>query len=236
MTNMSKGRQKAARRQERRRQAQQRQMIRNMIVITGFALIIAAIAIWRANQPIGEIVEVTPKERPIFSGKTLGSPEAPVTIEVFEDFQCPACKVFTDEIEPQVIDNYVTKGQAQIIFHHYAFIGTESRQAANASMCAAEQERFWDYHDIVFANQTGENIGAFTNRRLEAFAETIGLEMTTFNACFDQNKYKNEINSDFALGQSYGIQGTPSIVIDGQLLPDFQFFSISQAIQQALGQ
>ena len=236
MANQGKKSRKAAERQERRRKAQRQQMIRNMIVLTGVALLFAAIVIYMANRPVGEIVEVEPKDRPIAVGKTLGDPEAPVVMEVFEDFQCPACRLFTEEVEPQVVEEYVTSGSVYLIYRHYAFIGPESRNAAKASMCAAEQERFWDYHDIIFANQTGENIGAFSDRRLEAFAETIGLDVAEFNTCFGEKRYENEINEDFVLGQGLSITGTPSIAINGQLLPDFQYFTVQQAIEAQLNQ
>ena len=236
MANQGRQSRKALQRQERRRRAQRQQMIRNMVVLTGVVLLVAAFVIWQANRPVGEITQVDPKERPNEVGKTLGNPDAPVVMEVFEDFQCPACRLYTEQVEPQILESYVKTGSVYLIYRHYPFIGPESQSAANASMCALEQERFWDYHDILFANQTGENIGAFTDKRLEAFAETLGLDMTQFNACFKENRYESEINDDFVRGQGYNVSGTPSVIIDGRLLPDFQPETITQAIQAALNQ
>ncbi|MFQ5617276.1 MAG: DsbA family protein, partial [Anaerolineales bacterium] len=190
--------------------------------------------IYPSLRPIDDVIPITLKERPLASGLILGDPEAPVVIEVFEDFQCPACRRFTEKIEPQVVETYINTGLAQLIYRHNPFIGQESFQASNASMCANEQGRFWDYHDILFTNQTGENIGAFSDRRLEAFAETITLDMTAFNACFRGNDYKDEINDDLARGRKYGVRATPTVVINGQPQPDFAFATIQNAVEFAL--
>ncbi len=112
--------------------------------------------------------------------------------------------------------------------------GNESDQAANASLCANEQGYFWEYHDILFANQRGENIGAFSNRRLQAFAETLGLDMPAFNACFSANKYQDEILQDLALVRERSVTGTPTVFINGQVLPNFSYTTIQNAIEAAL--
>ena len=225
---------KRARQIERRRLAQRRKMVRNVSLITGLAILLVAVFIWAANRPVGDIVVPEPKDRPQFSGKTLGDPNAPIVMEVFEDFQCPACRVFTEDVEPAIISDYVETGQVYLVYRQYAFIGLESYQASNASMCAADQDRFWDYHDMLFANQTGENIGAFADRRLTAFAETLGLDMEAFQACFDSNQFENDINEDIALGRGYNISGTPTVVINGSVVPNFAYEMVSQAIQIAL--
>jgi protein-disulfide isomerase len=106
-------------------------------------------------------------------------------------------------------------------------------------MCAAEQGRFWDYHDILFANWNGENQGAFLDKRLVAFAEALGLDMAAFNACFEENRYKAEIDQDLALGDELGVSGTPTVFVNGkQLTPGFvpSFADIAQAVEAALSQ
>jgi protein-disulfide isomerase len=158
---------------------------------------------------------------PSADGLSLGDPNAPATIDVFEDFQCPACRNFTENTEPLIIQNLVATGKARYVFHNYPFIDDqaarkESDQAANAAMCASEQDKFWDMHSILFANWNGENLGAFNDRRLQAMAESIGLDMDAFNSCFNANKYEAEIQADFQLGQEMGVSGTPSIFVNGQ--------------------
>ena len=232
------------REQRMKRQKQQRLIV--ILVVAAAALVVAGLLILpslRANMtPVGEIKTAVPHNHPSPDGTAQGDPNAKVLIEVWEDFQCPACQGYSEQVEPQVTDTYVATGKARYVFHQYPFLDTnsatkESHQAANASMCANEQGRFWDYHDIVFANWNGENQGAYSDKRLVAFAETIGLDMTKFNDCFNANRYKDQIEQDKAAGEKAGVQGTPSVFVNGTLIkpgyvPSFQ--DISAAVDAAL--
>lgn len=227
---------------ERRRAKQRRQRILIVLGVVGAALIIAAIIIIPSLQPVGDIVAITPHSRPMVDGRALGDPNAPVLIDVYSDFQCPACKTFAEQIEPQIVDTYVSTGQVHYIYRHFPFLDdraprNESDQAANASMCASDENRFWDYHDILFANWNGENQGAFNDNRLVAFAESLGLDMPAFNDCFDTNLHKEEIDTDYSTGRTIGVTGTPSVFVNGlQLTPGFipSFEEISQAVEAEL--
>lgn len=216
---------KVSKRQERRermqRQQQRQRLITIGLIVLGAALVVFAV-VWPQLRSVGEIVTVTPAALPSADGLSLGDPNAPVTIDVFEDFQCPACQFFTESIETLVIQNLVATGQARYVFHNYPFLdgngasnGGESDQAANASMCANEQGKFWEMHSIIYANLGGENQGAFSDRRLQAMAESIGLDMNEFNSCFNANKYRADIQADFDLGQDMGVSGTPTVFVNG---------------------
>jgi protein-disulfide isomerase len=232
------------REQRIKRQKQQRLVV--ILVVAAAALVVAGLLILpslRSNlAPVGEIKTAAPHNHPMPDGTALGDPNAPVLVEVWEDFQCPACQGYSEQVEPQVTDNYVATGKARYVFRHYPFLDSnsatkESHQAANASMCANEQGRFWDYHDIVFTNWNGENQGAFSDKRLVAFSETIGLDMTKFNDCFEANRYKDQIEKDKADGEKAGVQGTPSVFVNGTLIrPGFvpSYQDISAAIDAAL--
>lgn len=234
----------AVREQRERKQRQQR--ITTIAIVAVIAVILAALliapSINRALTPVGEVIPVTPMPRPEGEGTALGNPDAPVRIEVFEDFQCPACKSYSEAVEPEVVANYVESGQVYYIYRHYPFLddrsaSRESDQSANASMCAAEQGRFWDYHDILFANWNGENQGAYADKRLVAFAESLGLDMNQFNACFEQNRYQDEIQADTSAAVQYGATGTPSIFVNGvQVTPGRvpAFEQMQEAIEAAL--
>ena len=217
--------QKVSKRQERREKMQRQQQRQRLITIglitLGAALVVFAV-IWPQLRPVGEIVTVTPAALPNADGLSLGDPNGPVTIDVFEDFQCPACQRFTENTEPLIIQNLVSTGKARYVFHHYPFLdgdgagsSGESDQAANAAMCANEQDTFWDMHSILFANWNGENQGAFSSRRLQAMAESLGLDMEAFNSCLSANKYEAEIQADFELGQQMGVSGTPTVFVNG---------------------
>lgn len=210
-------------REERRRKEQ-----RNKLLIIGAATVVAVLlgailiipSLINANTPVGEIVQITPVSRPLEDGRALGPVDAKVTVEVFEDFQCIACKGFSETIEPQVIQNYVGTGKIRYVFRHYPFLDDrsslkESDQAANASMCALEQGRFWDYHTILFAN-FGEAAGAYTDNRLKAYAESLGLDTAEFNACYKEERYNGDIQQDIADGTAMGVTGTPTVYVNGK--------------------
>jgi protein-disulfide isomerase len=227
---------------EKRRRQQREKRLYWIFGIAGVAVFIVAVLIIIDLWPAGDVVTITPQSRPMVDGRALGDPNAPVTIEVFEDFQCPACKSFSEQIESQVVDTYVPTGQVYYIFRHFPFLDdraprNESDQAANASMCAADENRFWDYHDILFANWDGENEGAFNDKRLEAFAEAIELDMPSFNECFDSNFHRDTIDSDLLQGRESGVTGTPAVLVNGTLLtPGFvpSFGEISEAVEREL--
>lgn len=188
---------------------------------------------------------VSPSPTPILGqGRSIGNPGAPIIVEVFMDFQCPHCKEFSDQIVDQIIQTYVESGYVYYIFRHFPFLddhvtGNESDQAANASMCAEEQNHFWEYHDILFANWDGENQNNFTDERLLGFAIELGLDMDRFTSCFTQNKFIDVINSDLEEGIHLGVKGTPAIIVNKEMItPGFvpSFEEISNAIESELSQ
>lgn len=231
---------------EQRLKRKRRQRLITILVVTGVALIVVALLVYpslmNAVTPVGDIVMITPKARPQPDGTAMGDQDAPVLIEVWEDFQCPACRNFSLEVEALIAENYVAPGKVRYVFRQYPFLdervpSNESQQSANASMCASEQDRFWDYHDMLFANWNSENEGAFSDKRLVAFAESLSLDMDQFNACFRANRYRAEINQDKADGQQVGVSGTPSVFVDGlQLTPGYvpSYQEVSDAVEAAI--
>ncbi len=229
-------------RARRRRQQMQKRVLTIGMMVVG-ALLIAAALITPSLTPVGDIATIEPRNynAPI-DGTQIGDPNAPVRVDIWEDFQCPACVNYTESIEPLIIQNYVETGEVVYTFHHYAFLDSysttkESQQAANASMCASEQGRFWDYHVLLYKNWNGENQGAFTDKRLIAFAETLDLDMGDFKACFNENRYKDQIDADFQAGVDMGVTGTPSVFVnDVQLTPGYvpSFEEVAAAIEAAL--
>jgi protein-disulfide isomerase len=209
------------------RTKKKRQQRMNKILLVGgiilfFILLFASPTIYNALKPAGDFVKITPVAYQMENGKAIGNPNAKVKIELFEDFQCPECKGYSDSVEKQLLaSSYITDGQVYYIFRQYPFLDSasitkESHQAANASMCAMEQGRFWDYHEILFTNQSAvENGGFFNDKRLLAFAESLGLDMTAFNSCFSANKYSADIEADLQLGTAAGVNSTPTVIING---------------------
>ena len=148
------------------------------------------------------------------AGKVQGDPNAPITLEEYADFQCPACGSFARGTLKQIEEKYVTNGTVKIVFRHFAFIGEESLRAAEATECANEQGKFWEYYDTLFANQAGENAGAFADDKLQGFARGLGLDMTAFDACFSSGKYRAAIQQETANGKLRGVNSTPTLFVN----------------------
>jgi protein-disulfide isomerase len=232
--------------QLRREQAQRKARQTRMIAIIAGVVVVAALAVIImvfANQPeapVGAFATVEPGDWPQADGKALGPADAKVVVTEFADFQCPYCRVYNTDIQPQIVADYVKTGKIRYEYHHYIVIdsnvgGTESRRSAEASECAAEQGRFWDFHEILFTNQAGEGTGAFANNRLKAFAESLGLDMTKFNSCFDGRKTQNKVTVDEAQARTLGINSTPSLFVNGvRVANPVDYASVKAAIDAAL--
>jgi protein-disulfide isomerase len=242
---MTMNRRDAIKAQRTKKKRQQR--MNTILWVGGFIILLVVIlispTIYNSLKPAGSFVRITPQARPMGNGKTFGNPNAKVKIQVFEDFQCPACKEFSTSIEPQLAQStYISNGQVYYEFMQFPIIDSgsitkESHQAANASMCASEQGKFWDYHDILFTNQGGENTGSFSDKRLQAFAQSLGLDMTAFNKCFSANKYSAEIDANYKKGIAAGVNSTPTVLLNGAeitpgVIPTYE--QIKSAIDTAL--
>ncbi|MEJ2212460.1 MAG: thioredoxin domain-containing protein [Anaerolineae bacterium] len=169
--------------------------------------------------------------------RSLGAADAPVEVLVYLDYQCPYCKRFAEGPEQQLREEYVVSGQVRLVVRNLAFIGDESTWAAEAAACAAEQDRFWDYHDKLFAEQRAENSGAFSRDNLKQFAADLGLDTASFDQCLDSDRYENMVRDERAEAQRRRIQATPSILVNGQLIENGANYTVLKAaIEAALAQ
>lgn len=208
-------------RQEIRNKREQKAKKQRMIVLFSVivvSLLITSFVIYQSQKPIGDIKIIEEKTRPKTNGLTMGNPNASIVVEEFSDFQCIACYRFWLNFEPEFIDRYVATGDVLFKYVPFSFIGNESFQAAEAAYCAEEQGRFWDYHDMVFLNWNGENAGNFSDRRLVAFAEAIGLETNSFQTCLNSNRYNNEVQEGLRYGRSLGVNATPTFSVNGKIV------------------
>jgi protein-disulfide isomerase len=171
-------------------------------------------------------------------GTSLGLAEAPVEVEVWEDFQCPYCRLFTFQVEPLIVEDYVATGKARLVFRTLSFLGEESRWAAVAADLAADQDRFWPYHDHLFANQLGENVGSFTPDRLVDMAEAVGLDMDDFIDGLQLDaaraRYARIQAQEDGDAAALGIRRTPTVVVEGVALDSPDYDTVSAAIDAAL--
>ena len=166
------------------------------------------------------------------SARTLGSPNAPVTMVEFSDFQCSFCQKFWAETLPRLKETYIKNGQVRFAYQHFAVLGEHSFAAGQAAECAREQEKFWPYHDKLFESQGGL---AFTNAKLKRYARELGLDVGAFAQCLDSGKYRQKVEEETRLGLQLGARGTPTFFLNGRMLPGAQPLEVFQAaIEEAL--
>ncbi len=211
---------------EKRRRAQKQKRLLYIGIAAVLALVIAGILIYPSLTPVNYVM-ITPVVRPNEQGLSFGDPNAPVKVIEAADFQCPWCKTFTEEYEVDFISQYVDTGQVYFTYLPFSFLDQydrrvpslkESHAAAEAAYCANDQGRFWDYRDIIYANQTSENAGDFTDKRLTAFAQGLGLNMSQFNDCYTSGKYQQQIIDDYNTAINYNFTQTPSFLVDGEVV------------------
>jgi protein-disulfide isomerase len=210
---------------EKRRKEQQRNRLIAIGLIGLGALLLAFLLIFPNIQATRSIVLPAPLPRPMADRNAMGDPNAPIRIVEFSDFQCLYCRRFFENTEPALVETYVKTGKVYFIYRSMGnflsdniarasgTINSESRDSAMAAYCAADQGKFWEYHDALFANQTGEGIGAFSEARLRAIAQKLGLNMSEFNTCFNSGKYRQQVEQDYQDGIAAGVDGTPAFVI-----------------------
>ena len=196
----------------------------------------AAPAAQAAQQPTtapGTPVKITLKPNTPF----LGSANAKVTVVEFADYECPFCEEWYKTVWPDIKAKYIDTGKIKFYYQDFAFLGPDSNTASEAAHCAADQNKFWQYHDYLFTNQGAEGSGWATADHQKQFAQAVGLNTATFNSCLDGGKYKQEVLDETAAGRSYGVSGTPTIFINGSPIVGAQpAASFEQAIETALKQ
>lgn len=145
----------------------------------------------------------------------LGSENAPITMIEFGDYQCYYCNNFFHNTESDIVKNYVDTGKVKMYFKDFTIIGQDSVTAANAAHCAQEQGKFWEYHDILYTNWSGENTGWASATNLTQFSKQLGLNQDEFNQCMSQSKYISVIRGSVSDANNLGLTGTPDFFIVG---------------------
>ena len=179
-----------------------------------------------------------PAQRSIVNGRIDRDPSAPVRIIEFSDFQCPFCQRFTANTAPVLLEEFVETGIATIEYRHFSFLGPESFAAAEAAECALEQDRFWDYHDILFLRQGDENRGVFSPNNLKDFARELQAEysdfdLDEFDQCVDSGRTRSTVEEMTAEAANLGVNSTPSFLINGQLISGAESIETFRTMIQA---
>jgi len=197
------------------------------LIIGGSLLVISAIALAIINVTR---VSISPRQiiKPEISTSiqvdrnTMGDPTAPVIIEEFSDFGCGHCASFALDTKKLLEEEYVKDGKVFLVFHSVgSLLGSSATVlAAEAAYCAGDQDAFWPYHDLLFANQQDlfQNRAGNISPSLSTFAEVLDLDVDQFDSCLSTGKFQTQVSQDLVLAKASNIDGTPSFLVNGVFL------------------
>jgi protein-disulfide isomerase len=164
---------------------------------------------------------------------TIGSGK--VQIVEFSDFQCPYCKQFFSDDFNQIKTNYIDTGKVTFTFRHFPLpFHQNAQKAAEAAECANRQGQFWPYHEILFTKANGDGTGLEISS-LKQYASDLGLNTAKFNSCLDNGEATDTVKKDAAEGAKDGVNGTPTIFVDGKMIVGAEpYANFAQEIDAAL--
>lgn len=148
----------------------------------------------------------------VLNGDATGVP----VIEIYEDFQCPICQQF-EGINSRYITSLVEEKKAKVVYHILSFIGEESVRAANAAACAANEGKFLNYHNALYANQPkSENSGEWSDQQLFNIASVADVQTASFKKCIEDKTYVTWVEKAAEAGAKAGVNSTPTVFINGK--------------------
>jgi protein-disulfide isomerase len=171
----------------------------------------------------------------------IGEENAPATIIVFEDYLCGHCASFSLQEKPRIIEDLVDTGKARFVYYDYPLnpqLG--SFIAARAARCAGDQDRFWDYHNMLMRFQLTWGMEANQISTFEDYAETLGLDTGEFMGCLNSDRHVESLSANLELAKSLGLPGTPSVLIGSgsgmsRRLPTYYYRDIKAAVDEIVG-
>lgn len=209
-------------------------------LIIGAVLLLGLVVLllWLNNRPTVTTFAAPDVPAEWIDGKTLGSPDAPVVVQMWEDFLCPACQQFADTIKPQLVDDFVKSGGVRLEFHQFPLQqhAPGALMAANATECAADQNMFWPYHDRVFQAATQRGQAGLVFDELVKYTGETGLDQSQFRTCMNNLRFNNEVAQSLTQAQQLGLNSTPSVLVNGALVENpFNYNALTAQINAAAG-
>jgi protein-disulfide isomerase len=187
------------------------------VVVVGVLLVTSGVLDRSASREL--VMPEVSRPTALVDDRSVGAADAPITIELWEDFQCPACGVFSRATEPKLIEEYVATGKVRLVYRDMAFLGQESIDAAVGARAAQQLlggDGFWRFHDLLFHNQDGENEGAFARVVLADMAVSMGIDRAAFLAALDDPELIAAVEAETRDGAQAGVSSTPTLDINGQ--------------------
>jgi protein-disulfide isomerase len=166
----------------------------------------------------------------------VGSPDAKVVVQLWEDFLCPTCQTFATTIKPVLMQEYAETGKVRFEYHHFPLSQHEpgATMSALAAECAADQGMFWPYHDRIFQMAKVDQQGAVQYDDLVGYAGAMGMDSTKFGSCLSSQEHRDTISNSLVLAQQLQLQGTPSIIVGETLLGGSSLPEVKAEIEKQL--
>jgi protein-disulfide isomerase len=206
-------------------------------VLGAIVLIGVAALSYVATKPKGAVSDVPQRADTTNAGPAqgylMGKVDAPVKIQEFADFECPACGNFAVVTEPDLRSRIITPGLANITYYDFPLtMHRNTLAASNAAACADEQGKFWPMHDRLFQAQAEWNGEATDAPKpfFKRYAQEVGLDVAKWEGCYDSRKYQKRIGANLAEGLRFGVNQTPSFVIGGKLYGGMRSYDVLKAI------
>lgn len=161
----------------------------------------------------GTSAKTTISDSPILGDKT----KAKIAIVEFSDYECPFCKRHFEQVYDQIKQNYIDTGKVILVYRNYplSFHDPAATLEATAALCVrslSNDQKYYDYHDLIFKNTTSNGVG-IAKDKLASLAGGIGISQNDFNTCLNSDKFKSQISKDIADGSAAGVSGTPGFII-----------------------
>ena len=184
-----------------------------LLTIPVFIGVLVGLLMLSMTEPEQNHTQLVPSKLIKNGSPILGDSNAPITILEWGDYQCTYCYKFHQNTLNVISEDFVKDGKVRIVFKDFPLNGPDSQLAAQASYCAEDQGKYWEYHDELYKNWGGERTGWITRDSLERFANTVHLDITEFNECMDSEKYHQRVTELHEFGKEIGIDATPSFLI-----------------------
>jgi protein-disulfide isomerase len=212
------------------------------VLVTAAAIVVAVaiIALVRPPATSGDSLVEPPTSyaAELVDGDVLGAATAPVVMQVYADFQCPACRLFVTSELPSLVNDFVRPGTLRIEARDIDILGTgspnESLELAVGAACAAQQDRYWQFHDLVFWNQGRENKGDHDAEFIASIATAAEVDVAAWSACIGGADLRAAVTAATQAARTAGVNQTPTLVVNGQVIvgvPDYA--KLADAIRQA---
>jgi protein-disulfide isomerase len=183
-----------------------------LFALVGGALVIVAGLILLNSRSLNQAPVASGK---VSEGMTWGPANAPVKVVEFSNFGCSHCKEFAAEDGKRLRQDYEASGKVRFEFMPFSLGSPDPDNAANAAVCAADQGRFWDYHDLLFARQL-TSADAFSTASLKQYGQQLGLDPTKFNQCVETGAHADQVHQSSQQGTSLGVNATPTIFVNNE--------------------